>query len=130
MGEGFKYKSGGSSIFAIHIIWFISLFVTLFYANSGISVSTGLTIFTLQSIAFGPILAWLMLEMDENDGLRAMKIVLFVTFLTGFIGYSDFYSFSENSFLIVFLIPQQLYMQLYAFLLPLVAVFDWRAVVL
>ena len=103
MGEGFKYKSGGSSIFAIHIIWFISLFITLFYSSSGISVSTGLTIFTLQSIAFGPILAWLMLEMDENDGLRAMKIVLFVTFLTGFIGYSDFYSFSENSFLIVFL---------------------------
>ena len=30
MGEGFKYKSGGSSIFAIHIIWFISLLLHYF----------------------------------------------------------------------------------------------------
>ena len=38
-----------------------------------------------------------MLEMDENDGFTALKIVLMVTILTGFIGYSDFYSFSENT---------------------------------
>ena len=37
-----------------------------------------------------------MLEMDENDGFTALKIVFFVTLLTGFIGYGDFYSFSQN----------------------------------
>ena len=35
--------------------------------------------------------------MDENDGFTALKIVLAVTLMTGFIGYGDFYSFSENS---------------------------------
>ena len=45
-----------------------------------------------------------MLEMDENDGFTALKIVLVVTMLTGFIGYSDFilqkikfWSFFTNS---------------------------------
>ena len=38
-----------------------------------------------------------MLEMDENDGFTALKIVLVVTLITGFIGYGDFISFSESS---------------------------------
>ncbi len=38
-----------------------------------------------------------MLEMDENDGFNALKIVFLVTLITGFIGYSDVYSFSESS---------------------------------
>ena len=41
---------------------------------------------------------------DENDGLRAIKIVFFITVLTGYIGYSDFYSFSENTILQVILL--------------------------
>tara|TARA_Y100000766_G_scaffold131013_1_gene112534 strand:- start:666 stop:1088 length:423 start_codon:yes stop_codon:yes gene_type:complete len=45
----------------------------------------------------GPIFAFIMLEMDENDGFKALKIVFLVTLLTGFIGYGDFYSFSENT---------------------------------
>ena len=45
-----------------------------------------------------------MLEMDENDGFTALKIVLVVTMLTGFIGYSDFYSFSENKIFGAFLL--------------------------
>jgi len=45
-----------------------------------------------------------MLEMDENDGYKALKIVFLVTLLTGFVGYSDIYSFSENNFLAIFLL--------------------------
>ena len=53
--------------------------------------------FSLNSILTGPLIGLIMLEMDENDGYKALKIVFFVTILTGFIGYSDFISFSEST---------------------------------
>ena len=59
----------------------------------------GMTLFTLTNIFLGPILGWAMLMMDENDGMRALKITLIVTFVAGFIGYSDFYSFAQNGYL-------------------------------
>jgi len=59
----------------------------------------GMTLFTLTNICLGPILGWAMLMMDENDGMRALKITLIVTFVAGFIGYSDFYSFAQNRYL-------------------------------
>ena len=65
---------------------------------------TGMLLFTMQSIAFGILLSFILLELDENDGLRAIKIVFFITVLTGYIGYSDFYSFSENTILQVILL--------------------------
>ncbi len=59
----------------------------------------GMTLFTLTNVCLGPILGWAMLMMDENDGMRALKITLVVTFIAGLIGYSDFYSFSQNGYL-------------------------------
>ena len=59
----------------------------------------GMTLFTLTNVWLGPILGWAMLMMDENDGMRALKITLVVTFVAGLIGYSDFYSFSQNGYL-------------------------------
>ena len=59
----------------------------------------GMTLFTLTNICLGPILGWAMLMMDENDGMRALKITLIVTFVAGFIGYADFYSFAQNGYL-------------------------------
>jgi FtsH-binding integral membrane protein len=93
--DGYGYETK-DRLFPVLIIWFVGLWVTLFLATSGVSLPIGLSIFTIQSIAFGILLGFIMLQMDENDGLKALKIVLFVTLLTGYIGYSDFYSFSEN----------------------------------
>jgi FtsH-binding integral membrane protein len=93
--DGYDYESK-DRLFPVLIIWFVGIWITLFLATSGVSLPIGLTIFTIQSIAFGILLGFIMLNMDENDGLKALKIVLFVTLLTGYIGYSDFYSFSEN----------------------------------
>ena len=95
MREGYSYQLK-DRLLPVVSIWFIGLWVTLFLAVSGVSLPVGLTIFTVQSIAFGILLGFIMLLMDENDGLKALKIVLLVTLLTGYIGYSDFYSFSEN----------------------------------
>jgi len=43
----------------------------------------------MQSILMGLLLGFLFLEMDENDGIRALKITLLAALFSGFIGYSD-----------------------------------------
>ena len=65
---------------------------------------------------FGPFLGLIMLEMDENDGYKALKIVFLVTLLTGLIGYSDIYSFSENTYFAVFLLVCLLGLILFEFI--------------
>lgn len=94
--EGYKYSSENTFFGALFFFWVATLFATLFFAATGISILTGMLLFTMQSVAFGILLSFLLLEIDENDGLRATKIVFFVTVLTGYIGYSDIYAFSEN----------------------------------
>jgi len=37
----------------------------------------------------GLLLGFLFLEMDENDGIRALKITFLAALFSGFIGYSD-----------------------------------------
>ena len=102
--DGYTDSGGGGFFYAAFILWVISLFLCTFFASTGISTQTGMIFFTISSLTFGPLLAIIMLEMDENDGFNALKIVFLVTLITGFIGYSDFYSFSENSFLGGFLL--------------------------
>ena len=102
--DGYMDSGGGEIFYFAFILWVISLFLCTFFASTGISTQTGMIFFTLSSLSFGPLLAIIMLEMDENDGFNALKIVFLVTLITGFIGYSDFYSFSESSFLRGFLL--------------------------
>ena len=102
--DGYKYAHGGNWVFSIYVLWAAALFGTVFFASTGINIYVGMALFTFQSIVFGPFLGLIMLEMDENDGYKALKIVFLVTLLTGFVGYSDIYSFSENNFLAVFLL--------------------------
>ena len=102
--DGYKYAHGGNWVFSIYVLWSAALFGTVFFASTGINIYTGIALFTFQSLMFGPFLGLIMLEMDENDGYKALKIVFLVTLLTGFVGYSDIYSFSENNFLAVFLL--------------------------
>ena len=104
MGDGYYYGHSGDGIVQLFAIWAITLFATTFYATSGISIVTGMTLFTIQSLAMGFLLGIIMLEMDENDGIKALKLVLLITILAGFIGYSDIYSFAENMILQVILL--------------------------
>ena len=99
MKEGYSHApENGGTLVGLMIFWMIALYttaaVTSFYL---LSLWQTMFLFSLTSISFGPLLAVVMLEMDENDGFTALKIVFMVTILTGFIGYSDFYSFSENT---------------------------------
>ena len=97
--KGYRHVPEGKDyLWPIMIFWFICLFGTSMATSFfDLSIWVEATLFTATSISFGPLLAYIMLEMDENDGFTALKIVLVVTLLTGFIGYGDFYSFSENS---------------------------------
>ena len=103
--EGYKYSNESTFFGALFFFWVATLFATLFFAASSISIMTGMLLFTMQSIAFGILLSFILLELDENDGLRAIKIVFFITVLTGYIGYSDFYSFSENTICLLYTSP-------------------------
>jgi hypothetical protein len=54
--------------------------------------------FTISSLTFGPLLAFIMLEMDENDGFNALKIVFLVTLIAGLIGLVIFIHFQKAHF--------------------------------
>ena len=115
--EGYKDKSRGGHIYSIlFLIWFASLFASSFFAVTEISTITGIVLFTIQSLTFGPILALVMLEMDENDGFKALQIVLLVTIVTGIIGYSDIYSFSESASMALFLFISLLGLIIFSFI--------------
>ena len=97
--KGYQHeKIGKDYLWPIMIFWFVCLFGTsMAISFLDLNIWIEAIFFTATSISFGPLLAFAMLEMDENDGFTALKIVLAVTLMTGFIGYGDFYSFSENS---------------------------------
>ena len=104
---GYIHSPMGSSwgIGLLFWLWMGCLFATTFISSvDSINLWVGMTLFTLTSLFFGPLLALIMLEMDENDGFTALKIVLVVTLITGFIGYGDFISFSESSLFGIILI--------------------------
>ena len=114
--DGYKYAGTNKFIFSMYLFWVITLITTLIFSLTGISTVSGMILFTMQSIAFGILLAFLLLEMDENDGLRAAKIVFLVTVLTGYIGYSDLYSFSENITLQIILLLALLVLIIFSFI--------------
>ena len=72
---------------AIFVSWAILLFSIALVGY--FSLSAGIIVFTMQSILMGLLLGFLFLEMDENDGIRALKITFLAALFSGFIGYSD-----------------------------------------
>ena len=80
---------------AIFVSWAILLFSIALVGY--FSLSAGIIVFTMQSILMGLLLGFLFLEMDENDGIRALKITLLATLFSGFIGYSDIGNAIYNS---------------------------------
>ena len=79
----------------VFVSWAILLLSLVFIGY--FSVPLGIFVFTAQSILMGLLLGVLFLEMDENDGIRALKITLLATLFSGFIGYSDVGSAIYNS---------------------------------
>ena len=84
-----KAKEGGStkkqtSLDKFLWVWMISLFCMIFLASG--STSIGLILMTISSVTFAPVLGVMMLQMDENDGLRATLLTCLITVGAGLIG--------------------------------------------
>ena len=73
--DGYMDKSGGNYFYAAFLLWIISSSLCTLFATTGISTQTGIIFFTTSSITFGFLFSIIMLEMDENDGFNALKIV-------------------------------------------------------
>ena len=80
---------------AVIVSWTVLLFILVFIGY--FSVPLGIFVFTAQSVLMGLLLGVLFLDMDENDGIRALKITFLATLFSGFIGYSDVESALYNS---------------------------------
>ena len=57
---------------AFALVWIVTLCGTVLGAL--ISTVVGITLMTITSTTFTPVLGIIMLEMDDNDGLRAISI--------------------------------------------------------
>jgi len=62
----------------------ISMFAMVFFSH--FSLTIGLLTMTITSITLGPVLAMIMLNMDENDGLRALQLTVLITFSAALVG--------------------------------------------
>lgn len=69
---------------ALTFVFVISMFAMVFSAST--SLSLGLITMTTTSLTLGPVLGMIMLSMDENDGLRALQLTVFITLGAGVIG--------------------------------------------
>jgi len=78
---------GNKFLNGVFISWAILLLSIAFIGSASFGI--GIFLFTLQSILFGLVLGMIFLEMDENDGIRALKITILATIFSGFVGYSD-----------------------------------------
>ena len=88
-------------LYNLTVYWVIALSATVILANSDLSIFFKMTLLTIASISFGPLLAALMISMDENDGLRILKLTVFITFLTAIIGIYSGIDFSSLGYILI-----------------------------
>ena len=88
-------------LYNLTVYWVIALLATTIFANSDLSIFFKMTLLTIASISFGPLLGALMISMDENDGLRILKLTVFITFLTAIIGIYSGIDFSSLGYILI-----------------------------
>ena len=65
-------------------VWIASMFAMVY--TQSFSLTWGLITMTISSLSLGPVLGMIMHNMDENDGLRALRLTILITFGAGAIG--------------------------------------------
>ena len=83
------------------VIWFIALVTTAIISTTDYSIFIKMIVLSVASMCFGPILGAIMIGMDENDGLRILKLTVFITFLTAIIGIYSGIDFSSLGYLLI-----------------------------
>ena len=82
-------------------IWIIALSSTSFISFTDYSIFSKMLMLSIASISFGPLLASIMISMDENDGLRILNLTLVITFLTAIIGIYSGIDFSSLGHILI-----------------------------
>jgi len=88
-------------LFNLSVIWFIALCATAIISTTDYSIFIKMIVLSLTSMCFGPILGAIMIGMDENDGLRILKLTVFITFLTAIIGIYSGIDFSSLGYILI-----------------------------
>ena len=88
-------------LFSLSAIWFIALVTTAIISTTDYSIFIKMIVLSVASMCFGPILGAIMIGMDENDGLRILKLTVFITFLTAIIGIYSGIDFSSLGYILI-----------------------------
>ena len=88
-------------LFNLCVIWFIALCATSIISVTDHSILIKMIMLSIASMLFGPILGAAMIGMDENDGLRILKLTVVITFLTAIIGIYSGIDFSSLGYILI-----------------------------
>ena len=82
-------------------VWIFFLFGTTFISFTDYSIGIKMISLTVASLSFAPLLGVIMIQMDENDGLRILKLTVVITFLAALIGIYSGLDFSWLGFVLI-----------------------------
>ena len=88
-------------LISLSVIWFIALCATAIISVTDHSILIKMTMLSIASMLFGPILGAAMIGMDENDGLRILKLTVVITFFTAIIGIYSGIDFSSLGYILI-----------------------------
>ena len=88
-------------LFNLCVIWFIALCATASISVTDYSIFIKMIMLSIASMLFGPILGAAMIGMDENDGLRILKLTVVITFFTAIIGMYSGIDFSSLGYILI-----------------------------
>ena len=60
-----------------------------------------MSVLTIASVTFAPILAIILIKMDENNGLRIVNLTILVTFIAAIIGMYSGIDFSALGYILI-----------------------------
>ena len=81
--------------------WIFFFIGSTFISFTDYSIGIKMISLTVASLSFGPLLGVIMIQMDENDGLRILKLTVAITFLAALIGIYSGLDFSWLGFVLI-----------------------------
>ena len=86
---------------ALCFVWIFFLLGSTVISFTDYSIGIKMISLTIASLSFGPLLGVIMIQMDENDGLRILKLTVVITVLAALIGIYSGLDFSWLGFVLI-----------------------------
>jgi FtsH-binding integral membrane protein len=83
------------------IPWVFTLITCAIIGHMDISIFIKMSVLTIASVTFAPILAIILIKMDENNGLRIVNLTILVTFIAAIIGMYSGIDFSALGYILI-----------------------------